>query len=172
MDNDIIKYIQSCLDCQSNKARRHRSYGLLSPLELPHAPWQSIAMDFITELPKSEDHNELWVTIDRFSKMAHFIPLKIKEKSAADLAKLFAKEEWRIHGLPRDIISDRDSRFTSATWREFLAVTGIKSRMSTSFHPQTDGQTERTNQLIEAYLRPFLNQEQDDWVDLLPMAEY
>src|SRR5258706_3965728 len=146
MDNDIIKYIQSCPDCQSNKARRHRSYGLLSPLELPHAPWQSIAMDFITELPKSEDHNELWVIIDRFSKMAHFIPLKIKEKSAADLAKLFAKEVWRIHGLPRDIISDRDSWFTSATWREFLAVTGIKFRMSTSFHTPTDGPTERTNQ--------------------------
>ena len=69
-------------------------------------------------------------------------------------------------------MSDRDSRFKSNTWKDFLAVTGIRPRMSTAFHPQTDGQTERVNQVIEAYLRPFLNQEQDDWVDLLPMAEH
>ena len=79
---------------------------------------------------------------------------------------------WRLHGLLRDIVSDRDSRFTSNTWKDFLSVTGIRPHMSTAFHPQTDGQTERVNQVIEAYLRPFLNQEQDDWVDLLPMAEH
>ena len=172
MNKDIIKYVQSCPNCQKDKAKRHQRYGLLSPLELPHAPWQSIAMDFITDLPMSNGCNELRVVIDRFTKMAHFIPLASEAKTAEDLARIFAREIWRLYGLPRDIISDRDSRFTSATWQVFLATLGIKPRMSTSFHPQTDGQTERINQTIEAYLRPFINQEQDDWVDLLPMAEH
>ena len=104
--------------------------------------------------------------------MAHFIPLEKNKKTAEDLTRIFAREIWRLHGLPRDIVSDRDSRFTSNTWKDFLSVTGIRPRMSTAFHPQTDGQTERVNQVIEAYLRPFLNQDQDDWVDLLPMAEH
>ena len=104
--------------------------------------------------------------------MAHFIPLEEDKKTAKDLARIFAREIWHLHSLPRDIVSDRDSRFTFNTWKEFLAVTGIRPRMSTAFHPQTDGQTERVNQVIEAYLRPFLNQKQDDWVDLLPMAEH
>jgi len=127
-------------------------------------------MDFVTELPCSEGCDQLWVVIDRFTKMAHFIPLK--EKTAADLTKIFAREIWRFHGLPTDIVSDRDSRFTSETWKGFLELLGIRLRMSTAFHPQTDGQTERLNQTIEAYLRAFVAKEQDDWVSLLPMAEF
>ena len=91
--------------------------------------------------------------------MAHFILLEEDKKTAKDLALIFAREIWRLHGLRRDILSDCDSRFTSNTWKDFMAVTGIRPRMSTAFHPQTDGQTERVNQVIEAYLRPFLNQE-------------
>ena len=109
-------------------------------------------MDFITVLPLSNGCTELWVVIDRFTKMAHFIPLKENAKTAADLARRFATEIWRLYGLPRDIMSDRDSRFTSSTWKEFLNVMGIRLRMSTSFHPHTDGQIERVNQVIEAYL--------------------
>ena len=172
MDTDIAEYIQACPDCQRDKSRRHRRYGLLSPLELPYAPWQSIAMDFITELPRSNGCTELWVVINRISEMADFIPLEEDKKTSEDLGRIFARAIWRLHGLPRDIVSDRDSRFTSNTWKDFLAVTGIRSRMSTAFQTQTNGQTERVNQVIEAYLRPFLNQEQDDWVDLLPMAEH
>ena len=172
MDETIIDYIRSCPDCQRDKSRRHRQYGLLSPLELPYAPWQSIAMDFITDLPASEGHTELWVVIDRFTKMAHFIPLRQDQKKAEDLCRIFAREIWRLHGIPRDIVSDRDSRFTSSTWQVFLAILGVRPRMSTSFHPPTDRQTERTNQVIEAYLRSYISHEMDDWVDLLPMAEY
>jgi len=127
-------------------------------------------MDFITDLPHSEGCDQLWVVINRFSKMAHFIPLK--EKTTADLTKIFAKEIWKYHGLPTDIISDRDSRFTSKIWREFLGLLGIRLRMSIAFHPQTDGQTERLNQTIETYLRAFVSQKQDNWVALLPMAEF
>jgi len=127
-------------------------------------------MDFITELPRSEGCDQLWVIVDRFTKMAHFIPLK--EKTALDLARIFAKEIWKNHGLPTDIVTDRDLRFTSEVWREFLKILEIRPRMSTAFHPQMDGQTERLNQTIEAYLRAFVGHEQDDWVRLLPMAEF
>jgi len=99
-------------------------------------------MDFITELPISDDCDQLRVVIDRFTKMAHFLPLRKKEKTAADLAVIFARDIWKYHGLPTDIMSDHDFRFTSETWKEFLRLLGIRPRMSTLFHPQTDGQTE------------------------------
>jgi len=129
-------------------------------------------MDFITELPISEEYDQLWVIIDRFTKMAHFLPLKRNKKTVADLAVIFAKEVWKYHGLPADIVSDRDSHFTSGVWNEFLQLLGIRPGKSTAFHPQTDGQTERLNQTIEAYLRAFTSKEQDDWARLLPMAEF
>jgi len=170
MNKRIIDFVRSCPECQKNKASRHQPYGLSSPLELPYAPWQSIALDFIMELPLSEGCDQLWVVIDRFTKMAHFIPLR--EKMAADLAIIFAREIWKHHGLPTDIVSDRDSRFTSEVWQELLRLSGIRPRMSTAFHPQTDGQTEQLNQTIEACLWAFVNKEQDNWKQLLPMAEF
>jgi len=128
-------------------------------------------MDFITELPtSSEGCDQLWVIINRFTKMAQFIPLQ--EKPAADLAIIFAQEVWKHHGLPADIVSDRGSGFTSEVWKELLQLSGIRAHMSTAFHPQTDSQMERLNQTIEAYLRAFVSKEQDDWVRLLPMAEF
>jgi len=172
MNEQIIDYVRSCPECQKNKTARYQPYGLSSPLELPYTPWQSIAMDFITDLPTSEGCDQLWVIIDCFTKMAHFIPLPQNEKTAAHLAVRFAKEIWRFHGTPMDIVSDRDSRFTSEVWQEFLKILGIRPRMSTAFHPQTDRQTERLNQTIEAYLRAFVGHEQEDWVRLLPMAKY
>jgi hypothetical protein len=172
MDQEIIEYIRSCLECQKDKATRHKAYGLLSPLKLPYTPWTSIAMDFITDLPLSEDCDQLWVIIDRFTKMAHFIALRKEQKTAEHLVKIFAREIWRFHGILTDIISDRDSRFPSTEWKQFLGILGVRPRMSTSFHPQTDGQTERINQTIEAYLRSFINYEMDNWVGLLPMAEF
>jgi len=129
-------------------------------------------MDFITELPESEGCDQLWVVVDRFTKMAHLLALRKEGKTAADLAVVFAQEIWKFHGLPTDIVSDRDSRFTSKIWKEFLWLSGIQPHMSTAFHPQSDGQTKRLNQTIEAYLRAFVSKEQDDWVQLLPMAEF
>jgi len=170
MKERIIDFVRSCPECQQNKAFRHQLYGLSSPPELPYALWQSIAMDFITELPISDECDQLWVIVDRFTKMAHFLPLKLK--TVADLAVIFARDVWKHHGLPTDIVSDHDSRFTSETWKEFLRLSGIRPRMSTVFHPQTDSQTERLNQTIKAYLRAFVSKEQDDWVRLLPMAEF
>jgi hypothetical protein len=98
---------------------------LLLPLELPYAPWTSIPIDFITDLPLSEDCDQLWVIIDRFTKMAHFIPLKKDQKTAEHLVRIFAHEIWRFHGIPTDIISDHDSRFTSTEWKQFLGILGV-----------------------------------------------
>jgi len=104
--------------------------------------------------------------------MVHFLPLRMEGKTAAELAVIFAREIWKYHGLPTDIVSDRDSRFTSETWKEFLWLLVIRPHMLTAFHPQTDGQMERLNQKIEAYLQAFVGKEQDDWVLLLFMAEF
>jgi hypothetical protein len=117
MDQEIIEYVRSCLECQKDKATCHKPYGLLLPLELPCVPWTSIAMDFITDLPLSEDYNQLWVIIDRFTKMAHFIPLKKDQKTAEHLVRIFTHDIWRFHGIPTDIISDCDCQFTSTEWK-------------------------------------------------------
>lgn len=172
MSNQISDFVRSCPICQAVKAPRHGRYGLLHPLELPYAPWQSISMDFIVELPLSEGHSQIWVIVDRFTKMAHFIPLLDNQKTAKTLAKVFVKEIWRLHGLPLDIVSDRDRRFTGDLWTEACNILGIRQRMSTAFQPETDGQTERVNSTIEHYIRCFTNYEQDNWTELLPLAEY
>jgi hypothetical protein len=106
MDQQRIDYVRSCLECEKDKATRHKPYRLLSPLELPYAPWTSIAIDFITDLPLSEDCNQLWVIVDSFTKMAHFIPLHKDQKKAEHLVKIFGREFWRFHSIPIDIISD------------------------------------------------------------------
>jgi len=169
MNERIIDFVRSCPECQQNKAARHQPYGLSLPLELPYAPCKSIAMDFITELPTSEGYDQLWVIINQFTKLAHFIPLR--EITAADLAIIFAREVWKYHGLQTEIVSDRDSRFTSESCKEFLSLLGIRPHMSTAFHPQTDRQTDWLNQTIEAYLRAIASREQDNWASLLLMVE-
>jgi hypothetical protein len=128
-------------------------------------------MDFITDLPLNDGCTQLWVIVDHITKMAHFLLLKKNEKRAENLALVFSHEIWRLHGIPTDIVSDRDSQFTSKFWKAFLTAIGMKPRMSTQFYPETDGQTERVNQTMEAFLREFVNLEMSDWVELVPMAE-
>src|SRR5690554_3038909 len=171
MKSDIDDYVTTCPTCRRNKASRHKRYGKLSALETPEAPWSDISMDFITTLPSSRGMTQIWVIVDRFTKMAHFVALPTNA-DAGMLVEIFLREIWRLHGLPGSIVSDRDSKFTSSHWAEVMRRLGIKLRMSTAFHPQTDGQTERLNQTIEVFLRIFCNFEQNDWVELLPMAEF
>jgi transposase InsO family protein len=109
--------------------------------------------------------------VDRFSKMAHFIALK-ETATAKDVANAFLKEDWKLHRLPKSIISDHDTKWTSEFSDGLCGLLGIIKRMSTSFHPQTDGQTERVNQTLETYLRTFINYDQDNWYSLLPLAEF
>ena len=129
-------------------------------------------MDFITQLPKSDGCSTVWVIVDRFTKMAHFVPIKEGQKTAEGCAKLFLENIWKLHGLPSSIISDRDPVFTSKFWAELMGRLDIRLRKSTAFHPQTNGQTERVNQSLEQYLCHYRKYEQDNWNDLLPLAEY
>jgi hypothetical protein len=133
MEAQIRQYVHECDSCQRNKPSRHRRNGLLHPLELPSMPWSSISMDFITDLPESEGCRTIWVVVDCFTKMAHFVGLK--EKTAAAVARQFVNHIWKLHRLPDDIVSDRDTAFTSKFWKEVMNFLGIKQRMSTAFHP-------------------------------------
>jgi len=127
-------------------------------------------MDFVVKLPDVYGYNQIWTIVDRFSKMVHFIPLR--STNARELADGFVKEIWRLHGLPLDITSDRDTRFTSHFWAAVMAKLDVKLNMSTAFHPQTDGQSEILNQILEQFLRIFCSYHQDNWVELLPFAEF
>ena len=171
MEEHITEYVCSCDVCQRNKVIRHEKYGLLEPFEVPMRPWTAISMDFIIGLPKSEGYTKIWVIVDRFSKMAHFIPLKTEEH-IKELALTFVKEIWRLHGLPESIVSDRDTRFTSQFWTSLMQLLPVKLNMSMAFHPESDGQTERVNQTLEQYLRSYCTYQQDNSVSLFPFAEH
>ena len=116
MNEWIRNYIRSCDAWQRNKSSRHAKYGLLQPLDTPYAPWRSISVDFIVALPESEGMSQIMVVVDRFTKMGHFISL-IEESSAKDCADAFLKNVWKLHGLPDEIISDRDTKWTSEFWK-------------------------------------------------------
>ena len=171
MDQEVEEYVRSCDSCQQNKATRHKKYGLLDPLDIPNRPWDDISMDFIVGLPESSGHMKIWVVVDRFSKMAHFIPLST-DTPIKEIANIFLREIWRLHGLPNSVVSDRDSRFQSKFWLCVMELLDVDVRMSTAFHPQTYGQTERVNQILEQYLRSYCSYQQDDWAELLPLAEH
>ncbi|KAG1441610.1 hypothetical protein G6F55_013205 [Rhizopus delemar] len=167
----VNRYIANCSVCIRAKSSRQESQGHLKPLEIPNMPWTSISMDFIVGLPQSGECNTIWVVVDRLTKVAHFIPCK-DSIASKDLAFMFIRHIFRLHGLPKDIVIDRGSLFTSNFWKSLLSLLKIKPNMSTAFHTQTDGQTERTSSILEQYLRVYLNYQQDDWVSLLPLAEF
>ena len=174
MDNDIKEYIASCEKCQRNKHRQTRAPGLLNSLPIPEARWQHVTMDFILSLPKARGYNSIWVIVDRLTKRAHFIPIFMGRgnSSAKACAAIFQKEFQRLHGIPETIISDRDCRFNSAFWLEFMELQGCKHQLSSAFRPNTDGQTERTNRFIEDYVRNYIYANQENWPDLLWSAEF
>ncbi|CEP01920.1 hypothetical protein PBRA_008863, partial [Plasmodiophora brassicae] len=164
-------YVSSCDICQRSKSPRHKPSGLLLPLPLPSSLWSSISMDLIVKLPVSDGYDSVLVVVDRFSKMAHFIPCK-ETLTAVELSDLFLQQIFRLHGLPDDIVSDRGPQFVSAFWKHLLDRLGIQRNLSSSRHPESDGQTERVNQILEQYLRCYVSYMQDDWLQLLPMAEF
>ena len=171
MQRIVENYINSCHLCQTSKAPRHPRHGELASLPVPTSPWKGLSCDFVTDLPLSNGMDSVLVFVDRMTKMSHFIPC-LKTTSAPEFGRLFVAHVVRLHGLPDSIVSDRGSIFTSNFWSTLASILQIDTRKSTAFHPQTDGQTERMNQTLETYLRIFVNQEQDDWFDLLPLAEF
>ena len=167
----INTYVQGCHTCQRNKTHRHQPVGLLQPLPIPSGPWRSISIDAIVKLPVSDNYDSIMVIVCRLTKMAHFLPFKEEGFTSEHLAILF-NFIFRLHGIPQDIVSDRGPVFTSKFWRAFCSGLGIKLNFSTAYHPQSDGQTERVNQVLEQYLRMFVNYQQDDWSQLLHKAEF
>ena len=167
---DVLDFVRSCPQCQIAKPRHTKPYGQITPLQPPEEPWQDISMDLITELPASESYTAIYVIVDRFSKMAHFIPTQHTD-DAPKLALAFFNNIVKLHGFPRSIISDRDARFLSNFWTELFALSDTTLRFSTANHPQTDGQTERTNRTLEQYLRLYAANKPHEWSSYLPIAE-
>jgi hypothetical protein len=167
----VKNYVSSCEICSRAKSSRKMPSGLLKPLPVPDQPWKSISMDFIVDLPKVNQFDAILVVVDRFSKQAHFIPCN-KKVTAQELAKIYIENVFKLHGIPSDIVSDRGPIFTSNFWREFSKLLNIELNFSSAFHPESDGQTERVNQILEQYLRCYLDYQQTNWIDLLPLAEF
>ncbi|KAA0040658.1 hypothetical protein IC582_025605 [Cucumis melo] len=171
MQDDIESYVKTCLVCQQDKGEQQLPAGLLEPLPIAEKPWDSVTMDFIVALPKSHGFGTIMVVVDRFSKYATFIPCSPDVK-VDEAARLFFKNVVKLWGIPKSIISDRDPRFTGKFWRELFKLMGIELNFSTSFHPQSDGQTERINALLEQYLRHYVSVHQKDWATLLDVAQF
>ncbi|KAJ3703306.1 hypothetical protein LUZ61_007011 [Rhynchospora tenuis] len=167
----IMEHIRTCEVCQVTKPEHVPPAGFLQPLPIPQEAWNSIGMDFITGLPKSEGREVLLVVVDRLTKYAHFLPLP-HPYTVASVAQVFLDNIYKLRGLPVSIVSDRDPIFTSQFWKELMHKLGVQLNMSTSYHPQTDGQVERVNQRVEAYLRSMVFQQQKKWVKWVPLAEY
>lgn len=171
MDQDVELYVKTCLVCQQDKSEKKKAAGLLQPLPIPEKPWQSASMDFIGGLPKVDGMSSIMVVVDRFSKYAIFIPAP--RACPADVAaELFFKHVVKYFGLPEDIISDRDSRFTGRFWTTLFNLIGTELKFSTANHPQTDGQTERINALLEEYLRHYVTASQGNWLSLMDTAQF
>lgn len=171
MRKDVTDYVAACPTCAVNKVPRTLPTGLLQPIPAPRQPWTHLTMDFISDLPKSAGMTAIWVIVDRFSKMTHFVPLPGLPTAEA-LSALFISHVVRHHGIPSNIISDRGAQFISRFWRAFCKKIGVTLSLSTSHHPQTDGQTERMNQTLETYLRHYINALHSNWSEHLPMAEF
>ena len=167
----VKKYVKSCTTCMRAKPQRHKPYGLLKQLPIPERPWNSISMDFIETLPTSSGSNSILVIVGRLTKQAIFIPTTI-HCTSEDLAILFIMHVFSKHGVPEHVTSDRGPEFVSRFFRSLGKALNMKLHFTSGYHPEGNGQTERTNQTLEQYLRIFCNYQQDNWYTLLPLAEF
>ncbi|GKB14139.1 putative reverse transcriptase domain-containing protein [Tanacetum coccineum] len=172
MKKDIAEYVSKCLTCLKVKAEHQRPSGLLQQPEIPIWKWERIAMDFVTKLPRtSSGHDTIWVIVDRLTKSAHFLPMR-EDYKMYRLARLYLNEIVARHGVSILIISDRDSRFTSRFWQSMQEALGTCLDMSTDYHPQIDGQSERTIQTLEDMLRACVLDFRGSWDVYLLLVEF
>ncbi|GJZ34973.1 putative nucleotidyltransferase, ribonuclease H [Tanacetum coccineum] len=172
MKQDVATFVSKCMTCQQVKIEHQRASGLLQPLEIPMWKWDEISMDFVTGLPTTQKrHDAIWVVVDRLTKSAHFLPIR-KNYGISKLAEIFRQEIVRLHGTPTSIVSDRDPKFTSRFWKGLQKAWGTRLKFSTAFHPQTDGQSERTIQTLEDMLRACALEWTGSWDEYLCLVEF
>jgi hypothetical protein len=167
----VREFVKSCTTGQRNKTEHLHPAGLLQPLDVPHSVWADIAMDFVEGFPRISGKSVVLTVVDRFSKYAHFIALG-HPYTAISVAQAFFDNIVRLHGFPCSIVSYRDPVFTSSFWSELFKLSGVKLRLSSAFHPQTDGQSEVTNRVLGVYLRCLAGDRPKQWLRWLPWAEY
>jgi len=167
----IKKYIQECFKCQQNKVQHQKKARELHLLKIPQGFWQEISIDIIGLLPKSNRKDAIVVIIDRFTKMIR-LKMTIINIFLEEIAKIYWDKIWKIHGVLRNILSDREPQFTSRFIEEFTKALGITRQLSMAYCPQTDGQTERINQEVGTFLQHYVNYQQDDWTEWLAAAEF
>lgn len=167
----ISQYTNNCHTCKRITPSRLKYQGLLKQLPVPQRRWLDVSVDFIGPLPKSDGFDCIMVVGCRLTKARHFIPCNTTI-DAIGTANLFYKHIWKHHGFPESVVSDRGPQFVAKFWHAVCEQTGTKILLSTAWHPETDGQTERFNAILECYLRAYCNYEQNDWVSWLPSAEY
>ncbi|KAJ9541625.1 LOW QUALITY PROTEIN: hypothetical protein OSB04_028131 [Centaurea solstitialis] len=172
MKKDIAYFVERCVTCLQVKIEHQRPYGKLQQLPILEWTWEHVTMDFVTKLPRTpKGYDTIWVIVDRLSKSAHFLPMK-ETYSMERLTRLYIAEIVRLHGTPVSIVSDRDARFTSTFWQSFQREMGTRVNLSTAYHPQTDGQSERTIQTLEDMLRACVMDFGGSWEDHLPLIEF
>jgi hypothetical protein len=172
MKKEIVEYIARCMEFHKVKAEQRHPTGLLQPLPIPEWKWDVVTIDFITGLPGTgKQHDSIMVVVDKITKAIHFIPLKTTHK-ATNVTNIFMREGARLHGIPKTILSDRDPKFTSNFWKGLFK--GFKTNMnfSTTYHPESDGQTKRVNQVIEDILRMYVMDKPSKWEDHLHLVEF
>ena len=169
---DVRKYVEGCMKCQQYKDSNQKKLTDPTSLEIPERRWGSLATDFIVSLPKTKDgYDAITTWVDRLTRRVHFIKSRGTD-TAEDVANAFFSNIFKLHGLPDNVVSDRDRNFTSKFWDCLMELCGVKLKMSTSRHPQTDGTSEIMNRMIENYIRCYCSYNQDNWDELLPSAEF
>ncbi|GAU31786.1 hypothetical protein TSUD_22320 [Trifolium subterraneum] len=172
MKAEIAEFVSRCIVCQQVKIEHQKPAGPLQPLEIPEWKWEHITMDFVGGLPRNQKgQDSIWVIVDRLTKSAHFLPVKSTFR-APQYAEVFIENIVKLHGVPLSIVSDRDLIFTSHFWKAFQRAMGTRLKMSTSHHPQTDGQSERTIQTLEDMLRACVLEEGGNWSKHLHLIEF
>lgn len=172
MKRAVSKWISQCQTCQLVKAERGVPGGLLQGLSVPQWKWDMVTMDFVTGLPRTtRNWDAIWVIVDRLTKSAHFLPIK-KTDGAEELAQEYLNSIVKLHGVPVSIVSDRDPNFTSKFWQAIQKALGTKVHLSTAYHPQTDGESERTIHTLEDMLRSSVLEWGGKWGEHLPLVEF
>jgi hypothetical protein len=172
MKKYVVDYIARCMECQRVKAEHRHPMGFLQPLPIPEKKWEVVTIDFITKLSRTErQHDSIMVVVDKLKKDAHFVPVKMTH-TTTNIAEIYMREIDRLHGIPKAIVSDRETKFTSNLWRGLFKGFGTNLNFSTTYHPQSDGKTERVNQVIEDMLRMYVMDKPSKWEDYLHLVEF